>query len=146
MTISEAVELVIQAGAMGTGGDVFILDMGKPISIDDLAKNMIRLSGLKVKDDSNPDGDIEIKYVGLRPGEKLYEELLVGENSSKTDNPLIMRAKEVMISWDKLKPMLESLKKEVIDSDQEKIRKLLIQLVPGFKPQSDITDILYKKV
>jgi len=146
MTISEAVELVIQAGAMGTGGDVFILDMGKPVSIDDLAKNMIRLSGLKVKDESNPDGDIEIIYVGLRPGEKLYEELLVGGNSSKTDNPLIMRAKEVMISWDELKPMLESLKKEVIDSDQEKIRKLLIQLVPGFKPQSDITDILYKKV
>ena len=146
MTISEAVELVIQAGAMGSGGDVFILDMGQPVSIDVLAKKMIRLSGLEVKDELNPDGDIEIKYVGLRPGEKLFEELLVGDNCSKTNNPLIMRAEEDMMLWDDLKPILDILKQEVIDCDQEKIRKLLIQLVPGFQPQSDISDILYKKV
>ena len=146
MTISEAVELVIQAGAMGKGGDVFVLDMGKPVSIDVMAKKMIRLSGLEVKDESHPDGDIEIKYIGLRPGEKLYEELLIGGNISDTNNPLIMRAKEDMVSWDEIKPILDSLKEEVKNCDNEKIRKLLIELVPGFKPQSEITDILYKKI
>jgi FlaA1/EpsC-like NDP-sugar epimerase len=145
MTISEAVELVIQAGAMGKGGDVFVLDMNKPVRIDDLAKKMIRLSGLEVKDDFHPDGDIEIKYTGLRPGEKLYEELLVGHNTSVTDNRLIMRAEEDMLSWDDLKPLLVSLKKETQDCKQEKIRKLLIQLVPSFKPQCEIVDILFKK-
>jgi FlaA1/EpsC-like NDP-sugar epimerase len=145
MTISEAVELVIQAGAMGTGGDVFVLDMNKPVRIDDLAKKIIRLSGLEVKDKFHPDGDIEIKYIGLRPGEKLYEELLVGENTSKTAHPLIMRAVEDMLSWDDLKPILDSLKKEIQKSNQEKIRSLLIQLVPNFKPQCEIVDILFKK-
>jgi FlaA1/EpsC-like NDP-sugar epimerase len=145
MTISEAVELVIQAGAMGKGGDVFVLDMNKPVRIDDLARKMIRLSGLEVKDDFHPDGDIEIKYTGLRPGEKLYEELLVGNNTSVTDNRLIMRAEEDMLSWDDLKPLLVSLKKETQDCKQEKIRKLLIQLVPSFKPQCEIVDILFKK-
>jgi len=145
MTISEAVELVIQAGAMGTGGDVFVLDMGEPVNIDILAKKMIRLSGLTVKDESNPDGDIEINYVGLRPGEKLYEELLIGDNPSYTENPLIMRAEEDKISWNELKPILDKLKKETNDCNQEEIRKLLVQLVPGFKPQCEITDILYKK-
>ena len=145
MTISEAVELVIQAGAMCVGGDVFVLDMNKPIRIDDLAKKMIKLSGLKVKDELNPDGDIEIKYIGLRPGEKLKEELLVGDNTSATDNPLIMRANEDMLSWDELKPILDSLKNETQACNQEKIRKLLIQLVPCFQPQCEIVDILYKK-
>ena len=145
MTISEAVELVIQAGAMGTGGDVFILDMGEPVSIDDLAKKMIKLSGLELRDELNPNGDIEIKYTGLRPGEKLYEELLVGDDCTKTNNPLIMRAEEEMILWEDLKPLLDSLKKEVTDCDQEKIRMILAELVPGFKPQTDIVDILYKK-
>ena len=145
MMISEAVELVIQAGAMGKGGDVFVLDMGKPVCIDFMARKMIKLSGLEVKDESNPDGDIEIKYIGLRPGEKLFEELLIGENTIETDNSLIMRAKEDMMSWDELKLILESLKKEVDNCDNEKIRKLLIQLVPSFKPQSKIIDILHKK-
>ena len=103
------------------------------------------LSRLEIKTKLNPEGDIEIKYVGLRPGEKLYEELLVGDNCTKTNNPLIMRAEEDMILWDDLKPKLDSLKKEVISCDQEKIRKLLIEIVPGFTPQSDIVDILYKK-
>ena len=146
MTISEAVELVIQAGAMGKGGDVFVLDMGKPVSIDAMAKKMIRFSGLVLKDASNPDGDIEIKYIGLRSGEKLYEELLTGGNIMNTDNPLIMCAKEDTVSWDEIKPLLDSLKKEVKNCDNEKIRKLLIKLVPDFKPQSNITDILYKKI
>ena len=145
MTISEAVELIIQAGAMGKGGDVFVLDMGKPVSIDDLAKKMIGLSGLKIKNKSNPDGDIEIKYTGLRPGEKLFEELLIGDNTSHTANRFVMRAKEDRLSWNELKPILDSLKNEVNKCNQEKIRKLLIQLVPGFKPQCEIVDILYKK-
>jgi FlaA1/EpsC-like NDP-sugar epimerase len=145
MTIPEAVELVIQAGAMGTGGDVFVLDMGKPVRIDDLAKKMIRLSGLEVKDESHPNGDIEIKYTGLRPGEKLYEELLIGDNVSDTDNPLIMRAQEELLAWDELESILDDLKIAITDCDQKKLRELLIQIVPGFKPQCEITDVLYKE-
>jgi len=145
MTIPEAVELVIQAGAMGLGGDVFVLDMGKPVRIDDLAKKMIRLSGLEVKDESHPDGDIEIEYTGLRPGEKLYEELLIGDNVSDTDNPLIMRAEEEMLTWDEISPILDELQSAIRQCDQAKLRELLIQIVPGFKPQSDISDILYNK-
>jgi FlaA1/EpsC-like NDP-sugar epimerase len=145
MLISEAVELVIQAGAMGAGGDLFVLDMGEPSSIKNLAEKMIRLSGLEVKDDHHPEGDIEIKYTGLRPGEKLYEELLIGSDTSKTINPLIMRAKEAMIPWIRLKPILDMLKGEVESYDQEKIRKLLIQLVPEYQPESEIKDILHKK-
>jgi FlaA1/EpsC-like NDP-sugar epimerase len=144
MTIPEAVELVIQAGAMGTGGDVFVLDMGKPVCIDDLAKKMIRLSGLEVKDESCPDGDIEIKYTGLRPGEKLYEELLIGDNVSSTVNPLIMRAQEDILAWGELEPMLNDLDTAVTNCDQKKLRELLIKIVPGFKPQCNISDILYK--
>ena len=146
MTIPEAVELVIQAGSMGLGGDVFVLDMGKPVRIVDLAKRMVRLSGLEVKDESHPDGDIEIKYTGLRPGEKLYEELLIGDNVSDTDNPLIMRAQEDMIAWDELELILNGLSDAINECDQDKLRKLLTQLVPGFKPQCAITDVLYKEV
>ena len=146
MMTSEAVELVIQAGAMGEGGDVFVLDMGKPVEINLLAKKMIQLSGLEIKDISNPNGDIEIKYTGLRPGEKLFEELLIGDNTIETDNALIMRAREDMLPWDELKLILEKLKKEVESGNNEKIRKLLIQLVPTFKPQSEIVDVLHKKV
>ena len=144
MTTSEAVELVIQAGAMGTGGDVFVLDMGSPVRIADLAKKMIRLSGLEVKDESNPDGDIEVKYTGLRPGEKLYEELLIGDNVSETNNPMIMRAQEDMLEWSELKLILDELEVATQKCDQQKLRELLIKLVPDFKPQCDIEDILYK--
>jgi FlaA1/EpsC-like NDP-sugar epimerase len=146
MTIPEAVELVIQAGTMGTGGDVFVLDMGKPVRIVDLAKKMVRLSGLEIKDESHPNGDIEIKYTGLRPGEKLYEELLIGDNVSDTDNPLIMRAQEEMLAWDELEPILNDLQIAITDCDQKKLRELLIQVVPGFKPQCEITDVLYKEI
>ena len=104
MTIPEAVELVIQAGAMGEGGDVFVLDMGKPIRIYDLAVKMIQLSGLSVINENNLDGDIEIKYTGLRPGEKLFEELLVDKNVTSTESKLIMRAKETMLEWESLQP------------------------------------------
>jgi len=145
MTIPEAVELVIQAGAMAKGGDVFVLDMGKPIRIYDLATKMIKLSGLEVLNKENPEGDIEIKFTGLRPGEKLFEELLVGKNTSKTDNDLIMRAQEHMINWDTLNSLLEKLKDSLGKSEYEKIRKLLIDIVPEFSPQSKIVDLLYKK-
>jgi FlaA1/EpsC-like NDP-sugar epimerase len=145
MTIPEAVELVIQAGAMGSGGDIFVLDMGEPIRILDLAKKMINLSGLDVRDDTNPDGDIEIKYTGLRPGEKLYEELLIGGNTSKTDNPMIMCVQEEMLYWNELKVVLDNLEEATINFRPDKIRELLLQAVPEFKPQSDIVDILHEQ-
>jgi len=143
MSIPEAVELVIQAGAMAKGGDVFVLDMGEPVRIVDLAKKMIRLSGLEVKDKFHPDGDIEIEFTGLRPGEKLYEELLIGGNTSETDNPKIMRAEEEMLAWDDLKIIIDELERAIDSCDQDKLRQLLIEAVPGFKPQSEIADVLY---
>jgi FlaA1/EpsC-like NDP-sugar epimerase len=145
MTIHEAVELVIQAGAMAKGGDVFVLDMGKPVLINDLAIKMIQLSGLKVLDENNPEGDIEIKYTGLRPGEKLYEELLVGDNAKKTENKLIMSASEKMIDWEILTLILKQLEDSALRSDQEKIRDLLIELVPEFEPQTNVVDLLNEK-
>jgi FlaA1/EpsC-like NDP-sugar epimerase len=144
MSIPEAVELVVQAGAMSVGGDLFVLDMGKPVRILDLAQKMIRLSGLRLKDKLNPDGDIEIKFIGLRPGEKLYEELLIGGNVSKTDNPMIMRAEEEMMAWDDLKLIIDELEGAIDSSDQLKLRQLLIKAVPEFKPQGEINDILYE--
>ena len=143
MTIPEAVELVIQAGAMGKGGDVFVLNMGKPVSIKKMAEKMIRLSGLEVKNKSNPLGDIEIQYTGLRPGEKLYEELLIGENVSSTDNSMIMCAQEEMLDWSLLIPILLELEEAAHNGNYIEIRKLLLNLVPGFVPQCDVTDLLY---
>ena len=140
ITIYEAVELVIQAGAMGKGGDVFVLDMGKPVKIYDLAVKMIQLSGLQVFNDNNPDGDIEINYTGLRPGEKLYEELLVDDKITKTENKLIMSANEQMIVWEKLKPMLKELEEAALNFEHKKIRKLLLRIVPQFNPQSNIQE------
>ena len=137
MTIPEAVELVIQAGAMANGGEVFVLDMGNPIRIYDLAVKMIQLSGLQVLDENNPEGDIRIQYTGLRPGEKLYEELLVEDDFSLTENKLIMRAKEKMISWDKLESKLMQIKEAARHSETEKIYKLLTHLIPEFKPSYD---------
>ena len=144
MTVNEAVELTIQAGAMGTGGDVFVLDMGKPVKIKELAEKLIRLSGLTVRDEINPTGDIEIKYTGLRAGEKLYEELLIGDNVSETENPLIMRAKEDKHDWDKLKLMLDKLVLANDGYDHKSVREILIEIVPGYKPESAVNDILYK--
>jgi len=144
MSIPEAVELVIQAGAMAKGGDVYVLDMGEPIRILHLAQKMIRLSGLRLKDKLKPDGDIEIEFTGLRPGEKLYEELLIGDNVFETDNPMILRAEEEMLAWDDLKLILDGLEKAVDNGNPDKLRQLLIKAVPGFKPQSDITDVLHE--
>jgi FlaA1/EpsC-like NDP-sugar epimerase len=143
MTIPESVELVIQAGAMGSDGDVFLLDMGKPIKINDIAHKMINLSGLQVKDIKNPIGDIEIQYTGLRSGEKLYEELLIGETAEETANSMIMRAQEDMISWDELNLKLDKLKNASSNFNTKRARDLLTEIVPDFKPQSGIVDILY---
>jgi len=140
MTIPESVELVIQAGAMANGGEVFVLDMGEPIRIYDLAVKMIKLSGLQVLDENNPDGDIEIQYTGLRPGEKLYEELLVSGNFSLTENKLIMRAEEEMISWDKLEPVLAEIEDASMNCETKELYKLLSQLVPQFDPKSNVFD------
>jgi len=145
MTIPEAVELVIQAGAMGESGEVLVLDMGEPVKIFDLAIKMIHLSGLEVKSESNPNGEIEIEITGLRPGEKLFEELLISDNASKTKHPMIMRAKEKMLPWDELNVILRSLENATKDSNQEVLRSLLVQIVPEFQPQCGIEDILYQK-
>ncbi|WXT99902.1 MAG: UDP-N-acetyl-alpha-D-glucosamine C6 dehydratase [Catillopecten margaritatus gill symbiont] len=142
MTIPESVELVIQAGAMDRGGDVFVLDMGEPVRIDDLARKMVHLSGLEVKDMDNPNGDIEIKYTGLRAGEKLYEELLIGDNVNKTDNPLIMHAQEDKLAWGELEVILKALEVTLAESNHEELRQLLIKLVPGFKPQCKVRDLM----
>ncbi len=140
MTIPEAAELVIQAGAMGQGGDVFVLDMGTPIHIVELARQMIHLSGFNVKDASQPHGDIEIIYTGLRPGEKLYEELLIGNNVSQTQHEKILRAEEDVITWEELSRVLTSLEKKVALNDFEAVRTLLKQVVTGFNPQCAIVD------
>jgi len=145
MTIPEASQLVIQAGAMGQGGDVFVLDMGKPIRIVDLAKRMIHLSGLQIKDAEHPDGDIEISFTGLRPGEKLYEELLIGDNVSKTGHARIMRAQEQVIPWAELEKMLAVLEQATKDDDFERVRLILAGAVTGFIPQCEIEDLLWKE-
>ena len=142
MTIPEAAELVIQAGAMGHGGDVFVLDMGEAVKITDLARRMIHLSGFSVKDEKTPNGDIEISYVGLRPGEKLYEELLIGDNVSATAHPKIMRAEERVIDWDSLQLILSDLQHAAAVSDYEKIRSILDKCVDGYMPQCGIEDWL----
>ena len=142
MTIPEAAELVIQAGAMGQGGDVFVLDMGEPIRILDLAKRMIHLSGFSEKDEHQPEGDIEITYTGLRPGEKLYEELLIGENVSETKHQKIMRAEEKIIPWQSLSRTLQQLER-LNDSDKyQQVRDVLLENVDGFQPQCDVEDWL----
>jgi FlaA1/EpsC-like NDP-sugar epimerase len=134
MTISEAAQLVIQSSAMATGGDVFVLDMGEPVRIYELAKKMIYLSGLMVKDELNHQGDIEIQVTGLRSGEKLYEELLIGNNPRSTDHPKIMKAHEEFLPWDELELELEKLNLALQTCDLNLIRASLKRLVPGYKP------------
>lgn len=143
MTIPEAAQLVLQAGAMGVGGDVFVLDMGGPVRIYDLAKNIVELSGLTLKTDSNPDGEIEIKVTGLRPGEKLYEELLIGDNPSPTQHSQIMKAHEVFLVWPEVKQKLEILDLKLNANDIVEIRKIMQALVPGYVPDSKIVDWVF---
>ncbi len=142
MTIPEAAELVIQAGAMGRGGDVFVLDMGEPVKIIDLARRMIRLSGFEVQDEDNPNGDIEITFTGLRPGEKLYEELLIGDNVSPTEHEKIMRAEEEVIDWKELSSLIHDLQAVTDKGDYASVRDILQKTVSGYTPQCDVMDEL----
>lgn len=143
MTIPEASQLVIQAGAMGKGGDVFVLDMGESVKIKDLAEKMVRLSGYSVKDEKNPNGDIEILCTGLRPGEKLYEELLIGDNVSGTFHERILTALEVMLPWDELELLLEQLDSACHAFDHQRIRELLLEAPTGFNPTDGICDLVW---
>ncbi len=140
MTIPEAAQLVIQAGAMASGGDVFVLDMGEPVKIIDLAKRMVELSGLALKDDANPNGDIEIQVTGLRPGEKLYEELLIGDNPLPTSHTRIMKAHEDFLTWGNLQSKLATLDLALNANDVPWIRSQLKDLVPGYQPDGDVVD------
>lgn len=142
MTIPEAAQLVIQASSLSRGGDVFVLDMGEPIKIIDLARKMIRLSGLTERVTGGGTGDIEIKIVGLRHNEKLYEELLIGNNQERTAHPKILRAKEVFIEWDQLRVYLSDLKDTLVDNDVKSAIKILRGLVDGFVPESKLIDNL----
>ncbi|WP_313201750.1 nucleoside-diphosphate sugar epimerase/dehydratase [Pseudomonas sp.] len=145
MTIPEAAQLVVQAGAMGQGGDVFVLDMGEPVKIVELAEKMIHLSGLSVRSPGNPNGDIAIEFSGLRPGEKLYEELLIGDDVSPTAHPMIMTANEDFLPWEVLRERLAVLLKAVADDDFSRIRHLLRELVSGYSPEGEIVDWLYQQ-
>ena len=144
MTLPEAAQLVIQAGAMGgsanRGGDVFVLDMGQPVKIMDLARRMVELSGLTVKDEQNPEGDIEIAVTGLRPGEKLYEELLIGDNPKPTVHPRIMKAQEDFMPWAEFEDRLNALEIALNVNDGGMIRLIMQQLVAGYTPSDDIVD------
>ncbi|WP_411959327.1 polysaccharide biosynthesis protein [Pseudomonas sp. s4] len=145
MTIPEAAQLVIQAGSMGQGGDVFVLDMGEPVRITELAEKMIHLSGLSVRSEQNPLGDIAIEFTGLRPGEKLYEELLIGENVLVTRHPMIMCANEDYLQWDKLRQSLEALMAAIASDDFKMVRQLLRDTVSGYTPGGEIVDWLYER-
>jgi FlaA1/EpsC-like NDP-sugar epimerase len=140
MTIPEAAQLVLQAGAMGEGGEVFVLDMGEPVRIFDLARRMVELTGHTVRDDTNPEGDIEIRVTGLRPGEKLYEELLIGDDPISTAHPRILKARETFLSWSELRPLLVSLEQAATVGDAAAVRELIRCLVKEYSPASEIVD------
>lgn len=143
MTIPEASQLVLQAGAMAKGGDVFVLDMGKPIRIDDLARRMVGLSGFSVRDEKNPEGDIEIRYTGLRPAEKLFEELLIGNNVTGTEHPMIMRAMEHSLPWPDVERLLQQLLNAMGAFDVAKARELLKQGVSEYDPSGSPADLVW---
>lgn len=143
MTKAEAAQLVIQAGAMARGGDVFVLDMGQPVRIIDLARRVVELSGLTLKDEQNPDGDIEIEITGLRPGEKLFEELLIGNNPETTSHPRIMKAHEEHIPWAKLEGRIRSLEIELIVNDIDVIRSTMRELIADYMPSDEIVDWIF---
>ena len=145
MTIPEASQLVIQAGAMGKGGDVFVLDMGKSVKIVDLAKKMIRLSGYEVRSEKNPEGDIAIEFSGLRPGEKLYEELLIGDDVTGTEHERIMTANELYLTWAEYSVILDRLDLACHQFNHEAIRDILLKTPTGFAPTDGICDLVYQQ-
>ena len=144
MTIPEASQLVVQAGAMADGGEVFLLDMGEPVKIIDLASQIIDLSGLTIKSKMRPEGDIEIKFVGLRPGEKLYEELLVSEGAEKTSHPRILKAREEFLEWGILKNKLSQLSEALEQNNIASVPNLLKDLVSDYRPTGEIVDWVHK--
>jgi FlaA1/EpsC-like NDP-sugar epimerase len=146
MTIPEAAQLVLQAGSMGTGGDVFVLDMGQPVEIDELARRMIRLTGLTVRNETNPDGDIEIEYSGLRPGEKLYEELLIGSNVTGTEHPMIMRAIEPSPTWEEARELLSELTIAVNRIDCRQVMAVLEKAVKEYRSSPVIHDLVFAQL
>lgn len=143
MTIPEAAQLVIQAGSMGQGGDVFVLDMGEPVRIAELAEKMINLTGLTARTNENPTGEINIEFTGLRPGEKLYEELLIGDNVASTEHSMIMRANECFVPWSEFVQVLKQLHTAAVLDDCITVRGLLREYVDGYVPQGDIVDLIY---
>ncbi len=145
MTIPEAAQLVIQAGSMAQGGDVFVLDMGKPVRIYDLARRMINLAGLMVRDEENPDGDIAIEFTGLRPAEKLYEELLIGNNVTGTRHPMIMRAMEHSMPWEDVQEMLEDLLVVMRKFDCRRAREMLLEAITEYSPAAAIEDLVWRQ-
>lgn len=145
MTITEAAQLVIQAGALGQGGDVFVLNMGEPVKILAMAEKMIHLTGLSVRTEDNPLGEIAIEFSGLRPGEKLFEELLIGDNASATEHPMIKRANEEYLAWPELSDVLRHLLQLVEQGNSEAIRQLLCETVNGYSPQGEIIDLVYQQ-
>ena len=145
MTIPEAAQLVLQAGAMGLGGDVFVLDMGEPVQIAQLARQMVALSGLTVRDAQNPAGDIAIQVTGLRPGEKLYEELLIGDNPQPTEHPRIMKAHEQLLPWPQLQERLVELQGLMQANNVDGITRVLLQLVSGFRAGPVVDHILLQQ-
>ena len=145
MTIPEAAQLVIQAGSMATGGDVFVLDMGRPVRIDDLARRMISLTGLTVRDANNPDGDIEIEYTGLRAAEKLFEELLIGSNVTGTDHPMILRAMEHRLAWQRMQQILNDLLVSLASFDCHRTLGLLTESVAEYTQNQEIRDHVWTR-
>ena len=141
MTIPEAAQLVIQAGALATGGDVFLLDMGDPVKIYDFARRMIELSGLDIKDELNTNGDIEIQEIGLRPGEKLYEELLIDGDPEKTLHPRIFKSHEDFLVWAQLRFEIESLRESIKANDDLGVLTILRKLVSGYSTASSTQDL-----
>jgi len=145
MTIPEAAQLVLQAGSMAKGGDVFVLDMGRPVRIDDLARRMVNLMGLTVRDSNNPDGDIEIEYTGLRTAEKLFEELLIGTNVTGTDHPMVMRAIEHRLSWTRMEQILNELLVALASFDCHLAVALLAKAVAEYQADGDIRDYVWRR-
>jgi FlaA1/EpsC-like NDP-sugar epimerase len=137
MSIPEAATLVIQAGAMASGGEVFVLDMGEPVRILDLARSMVRLMGLEVREDANPDGDIAIRFVGLRPGEKLYEELWLTDDVHPTEHPRILTKHEPSLAAEALAAQIAALEQAIATGDAAAAEAILLRVVEGYQPGGD---------
>jgi FlaA1/EpsC-like NDP-sugar epimerase len=145
MTIPEAAALVLEAGSMGKGGDVFVLDMGQLVKIDELARRMINLMGFSVRDEAHPDGDIEIRYTGLRPSEKLYEELSIGNNFTGTEHPMVMRAIEHSPTWDEVSALLSEMNVALEKGDCGTVIAILERAVSEYKKPNAIHDLVWRR-